>query len=287
MLFRGEEYMKPKIKEEQFEEIANLYLQGYSIRKLEEKYGVSNSAISRVLRVLDIKARDNSHKGRKYTIDENYFDEINTPNKAYILGLLYADGCNHRKTNHVNLELQDRDVNILLKIKEELKTNRPLYYNELHKRNQNWRNTYRLTISNKHMSEVLEEKGMPSNKSLKLEFPTFLDIELYSHFIRGYFDGDGCILWEYGKPHCANIASTLSFCKGLQEILNERKINSVIRNTQNKDTSTRVLYLTSKDNIYAFLDYIYKDAELYIERKYDKYLIAKNEMKQLNRSLLA
>ena len=91
--------MKPKIKEEQFEEIANLYLQGYSIRKLEEKYGVSNSAISRVLRVLDIKARDNSHKGRKYTIDENYFDEINTPNRAYILGLLYADGCNHRKSS--------------------------------------------------------------------------------------------------------------------------------------------------------------------------------------------
>ena len=55
-----------------------------------------------------------------------------------------------------------------------------------------------MQISNSTISKDLENLGMVANKSLILAFPTFISKELMPHFIRGYFDGDGCV-WE-GKP---------------------------------------------------------------------------------------
>jgi len=53
-----------------------------------------------------------SQAQRKYSLNENYFDEIDTSNKAYILGFLYADGYNNRINNTVVLSLfkQDREI---------------------------------------------------------------------------------------------------------------------------------------------------------------------------------
>lgn len=277
--------MRLKIEKEDYNTVVSLYQSGLSLEKIGKVYGVNKSSIKTVLNKMNIKTRDNSHKGRKYTINENYFDNIDTPNKAYILGLLYSDGCNYRKANHVKLELQESDKEILEKIKREMNINNPLKLNELSKKNTNWQNTYRLSIVNKHVSETLESLGVIPNKSLKIVFPKWLPDELLPHFLRGYVDGDGHIQC-YVSRH-VSLVGTENFCLTVKEKLKNIGIKSTISNTQNKETSTRILYICGIANITNFLDYIYDSAELYIDRKYNAYKAFLKETNNTNNSLSA
>ena len=56
---------------------------------------------------------------RTYTLDEKYFDKIDSQNKAYILGFIYADGSINKGC--LNITLSNKDVEILEFIKDELK----------------------------------------------------------------------------------------------------------------------------------------------------------------------
>lgn len=159
---------KALIPFEEYERIIKLYESGLSQAKIGCIYNVGHYIIGKILKKCNVKIRDDSHKGRKYTIDENYFDVIDTPNKAYILGLLYADGCNYPPQHRVKLELQEKDKDILEQINQEITSNKPLFFNPLNSKNNNWQNTYRLDITNKHISDQLESLGIVQNKSLVL-----------------------------------------------------------------------------------------------------------------------
>lgn len=259
---------KAAIPYEEYGNIIELYNSGLSQFKIGNMYNVDHSVIGRVLSKNNVLIRDHSHKGRKYTINEYYFDEINTPNKAYILGLLYADGCNYLPQHRVKIELQEKDKDILDKINNEIGSNKPLVLNKLSDKNKNWQNTYRLDITNKHISETLNASGMVQRKSLVLLFPDWLDSSLYPHFIRGYFDGDGCL-----QKYFLTIASTKEFCEKLSNICEDvLQIQTTISNlSYNPQSNTKILYITGINKMQVFLDYIYKDAELYIKRKYDAY----------------
>lgn len=134
-------------------------------------------------------------KSKNY--NENYFDIIDTSQKAYFLGLMYADGyISHstRKNGSVyyimSISLQVQDKSVLEKLRNEM--NRP---NELIlvKTNGKRNPQYRFTVSGEKIHHDLEKHGCIERKSLNLQFPTTVPEELMSHFIRGYFDGDGCI----------------------------------------------------------------------------------------------
>lgn len=260
-----------KISKTEYNNIVALYNSGLSAQKIGDMYAVYASTIRKILNKCNVQMRDDSHKYRKYTLNENYFDVIDDQNKAYILGLLYADGCNYTKTNMIKLELQERDRDILEKINSKLNSNRVLEYIDLHSKNENWQSTYRLTIVNKHMSQTLNDIGMVPRKSLILEFPTCLEKDLYSHFIRGYIDGDGCIY--NGKQKFITCATTKQFCESIINILQEElNIHTYYRDIPGEqDSPTKLLYIGGISKIKTFLDYIYEDAELYIQRKYDTY----------------
>ena len=275
---------KPLIPTSEYENIISLYKFGLSQAKVGKLYNVQGYIIGNILRKCGIQGRDHSHKSRKYTINEYYFDDINTPNKAYILGLLFSDGCNYPPQHRVKLELQERDKSILDKINIEIGSNKPLAFNNLNSKNINWQNTYRLDITNKHISDKLVDLGMLQNKSLILEFPKWLDVSLYAPFLRGICDGDGHIEWN--KTKFISIASTNQFCEYVKMFCKEYlDINCSIYNTANKNSNTKILYIFGKDRIKCFLDFIYKDADLYIERKHDIYQKICMEM-SINNSLL-
>lgn len=259
---------KSQFSDEEIYYMYDLYKSGMTQKEISKIYQVDETEIYFLFKKFNFSMRDQSHAKRNYKINENYFDVIDTQNKAYILGFLYADGCNHRKQNKISIGLQEEDKHILEAFRRELDTDVPLKFVDYHNKNINWKNIYRLTISNQHISEQLEKLGMVNSKSLILKFPEWLDKELVSHFIRGYFDGDGHVS---SKQYCVNIVSTESFCLYLQNILNEQDIYSRIRNTYNKETSTRTLWITRKIDVKKFLDYIYKDAEMYLIRKHNIY----------------
>ena len=134
-----------------------------------------------------------------YTENENFFKKLDTPEKAYILGFFYADGCNHDKSkiddgyNHQNcisFTQLEQDLDILEQIRHALTCNRP--FKEVIQKT-NSKKKYSLDIISDQMSADLSRLGAIPAKSLVLTFPKFIPDSLMPHFIRGYFDGDGCI----------------------------------------------------------------------------------------------
>lgn len=253
-----------------YAQIVDLYNSGMSQAELESKYGVSHGVIRRILIKCGVALRDHSHKKRLYDIDESYFDSIDTPNKAYVLGLLYADGCNHVETNLIKLGLQERDAYILRDIKEDMRSTHPIKAAMLSDKNPNHQNFYELYIVNKHMSEVLSSLGVVKAKSLKLTFPEFIDEDLMWHFIRGYCDGDGSIT-DTNRTYIS-MCSTEQFCKYIKDICDAMFIRSGIRKVKSKSGESWVFYICNYDGAMKFMDCMYNNATMYLRRKHDVYL---------------
>lgn len=129
---------------------------------------------------------------RKYQVNQEYFKNLDSGEKAYVLGFLYADG--NVCENYVSFGQVIINKDIVEKINRALESNCPIRESQPKKGNLFYEVSFRSAI----MCEDLEKLGIVPNKSLILEFPTFIPDELMPHFIRGYFDGDGCI-WD-GKP---------------------------------------------------------------------------------------
>ena len=79
--------------------------------------------------------------------------------QLYILGLLYADGCNYPPQRRVKIELQEQDKYILDCINKEINSNKPLSFIPLHDKNPNWQNTYRLDIVNKKLYDSISDSS--------------------------------------------------------------------------------------------------------------------------------
>ena len=260
-----------KVPKEDYDKVVDMYKNGMSTVKIGEQYNCSYQAICSVLNKCGI-ARD-WNSARKYSLNEHYFDTIDTPNKAYILGILYADGYNNTKAHTVSLQLQEEDKGILDDIKDELKYDAPLYYLPLHTDNNNLKNIYRLTIRSVYISQKLENLGVLNRKSLTLTFPSFLSPDLYSHFIRGYLDGDGNI-YCYDKKHdwLVSLVSTNLFCRSIQDIVTSiLNINSYVKLDGRRNGITSLFRIGGNHQVMKFLNWVYKDADLKLTRKYNKY----------------
>ena len=249
----------------------------YTAVDLAKQYPVSSTAISALLRRHGYKSQSQSELQRKYNIDETFFDVIDTEEKAYFLGFLYADGYNNTDRNSVALSLKEDDKEILEKLNNLLQPNKPLQYVKIKTTNSS--NQYRLVIANNHISQKLVELGCDKAKTYSLIFPSEKQVPKYlvRHFVRGYFDGDGWV----GKK-AIDVVSTLNFCNSLAEILNqELNVNSYIRaRFPERKNNIRQLEINHKQ-ARTFLKWIYNDSAIYLQRKYDKYIKQINYEKSL------
>lgn len=262
---------RKKIPESNYDKIVDMYLNGYSSVQIGKLYGMSHKPVLSILEKMGVSRNWNSL--RKYELDEHYFDEIDTPNKAYILGLLYADGYNNTSLNVIRLKLQKEDKQILEYISKELGYTAPLTFDERSKENEKWKDIYSLTIRSAHMSETLDKIGMHQAKSLILTFPEWLDSTLYSHFLRGYIDGDGSI-YCYDKKMNWNVSivGTCDFCNSVKSIIeNTLDIHAHVKLDGRHNDITCDIRLGGNKQVFKFLNWIYKDADLKMERKYKKY----------------
>lgn len=226
---------------------------------------------------------------KQYVVDEFFFDEINTEEKAYILGFLYADGCNFTsKTGQKSFQFTqlEQDLDILEQIKEKLKTNYP-YHIEVQKTN--GKKKYVLKIFSNRLCDNLSRLGVTPKKSLTLTFPKIKE-DLIPHFIRGYFDGDGCI-WM-GKPKLVtsfdkklnkeytkfnlNTKFTFSGCSTFITKLQEYLIDNIgLRKTKlNKSHGIEgfcVMEYSGRGNIKKLYDLMYNNATIFGARKKQKF----------------
>lgn len=198
------------------------------------------------------------------------FEKIDTEEKAYWLGFLYADGSVGSKEAKVELGLAEQDLHQIEKFRDFIGIQNKISYRENTK-------SYRFSFRSETCKEDLAKQGCLPKKSLILQFPTEKQVpnEFLKDFIRGYFDGDG---WFTNTQACfqAGIVSTEDFIKGfLKRIENQipdLKCNNTIHQNHKGNDITKKYYFNSFHDVYIFLNWIYKDAKIYLDRKYEHYI---------------
>jgi hypothetical protein len=273
-----EVYNKIIFSQEQLIDIKYSYLNGESSVKIGKKYGCSHKIILKALHKMEVEV-DQKRFVRKYKLNEHYFDIIDTPNKAYILGFLHSDGCNNLDKATISISLQEDDKDILEKMRLEIGSEKPLEfidYSNKHDFGYTYKNQYRLLMFSTHMCNQLNDKGIIPNKSLTIGFPTWLDKDLISHYVRGVFDGDGSISNYYINENNTHINITITatedFCNELKDTCkNTLNINASIYDASCHNGVTKVFTLSGRNVVKTFLDWIYKDANLFLQRKYKCY----------------
>jgi len=243
-----------------------------TLPNIAKKHAISVATIYDVLRKngLSVKRQDN----RKNVFNYNYFDEINSSDKAYFLGFLYADGNNYPETYTIQLKLKEDDINILKTFINYIANSeyplKGVNRKEGHKQ-------CNLILSNKHTSNKLIEKGLIKNKTFFIEFPTEEQVpkHLIHHFIRGYFDGDGCIQSYLSKKsknpdYSFIISGSYQFLDKCQDILIEQ-----LQLRKTKLTKVKSIYnmcYGGNNQVIAIYNWLYKDCDdLYLTRKKEKF----------------
>lgn len=248
----------------------------YNFTELANLLSVSKRSISRVLNERNI----NTKRKNRYTLNEGYFKYIDSEEKAYILGLIYADGfVGDDKFN--NIVITSIDLDILEKIKKEFK-----FTGEIRKGNKgNFKNSkegYVLNFSSQEMSNDLRNLGLYPNKSLTMESLPKLDEKLLRHFIRGYFDGDGSVILSHNTSyHIVDGKNkryeypTFSFdLLGTEKFLLEVKEVMQLKHHKLLNTKTegiKRLVCRSKKEAKDIFKYLYLDSSIYMNRKYEKW----------------
>lgn len=196
------------------------------------------------------------------------FENIDCEEKAYWLGFLYADGSVGSKEDKIELGLAEKDLHHIEKFRDFMKITNKICYRESTK-------SYRISFRSQKCKEDLIRQGCIPKKSLILKFPTEQQVpsNLIKHFIRGYFDGDG---WFTNTDSCfqAGIISTEDFIQDFIQILLKNNIipkNNCSIFDNHIGGNNKKYCLNSYKDVYHFLDWIYKDATIYLDRKYEHY----------------
>lgn len=211
-----------------------------------------------------------------YNLDVDYFKNIDTEDKAYWLGFLYADGCVTQDKKSLHINLAPVDIEHLKKFIKCIQSNHVVKYRD--------NNRYvSLIICNKQFINNLVDKGCVPAKSLILRFPSkdIVPDYLIRHFIRGYFDGDGCYSAIMRK--CANKPNPifmgeikfLGTYDMMEHISQELPCDNV---DVSKDGAIYKIRYHKKELLKAILSYMYDDSVIYLDRKYQKYLDNKDNL---------
>jgi len=251
------------------EEIVKLYQSGLSAAKIGKKFNTSNTPIYRILKEEGVQLRSFSEMNRKYKVNETYFDVINSHEKAYILGLIYADGCNKVYKNTIDISLHKKDVDILKKIKNIIQPDKPLGFSK--KMNQ-----YSFRIENKHISKQLELKGVIQAKSLKITFPTkkIVPKKFVHSFVLGYFDGDGSLSISKQKYNrgSINITGTENFVDHIIRLSENIKCNWYkYQRFPERNNNNYTIQMCGSVQSIRFLKWMYKDSPIFMQRKHDTF----------------
>lgn len=204
---------------------------------------------------------------RDYWIDETAFDEIDTEWKAYMLGLIMADGNVRKDWRAMTIALTKADAHLLEPLEQRL-FGEGGHLSELPGGTVAGKNgkvyqakpSVRLVACSRRLCEGLGKWGCGPAKSLTLQWPTELPQGSYGAFIRGYFDGDGTISIPGNR---VSIISSDAFCAGLARHLHEAwGITSRIK-VRGKVSQVEL----RKAELIKLGQIMYEGATLWLERK--------------------
>lgn len=249
-------------------EICSYFLEGHTYTECSLHFNICQQSVLNHLHKNNIKL---SYKTSDFSLDKTYFTKIDSEYKAYFLGFLVADGSISKETNRVSFMINSEDSYILQKLKEDIKSsNMVRNYKIFDKRTQKTNNSSVFQFSSKQIKNDLFNLGVSSFKTQTFNFPN-IDKEYFSHFLRGLMDGDGYI----SDHSVVSLISTKEFLQIINKYLfkNTGKISIVA-----EYLNVYRLIIRKSRTTMDFLDYLYKDASIYLDRKYKKYLESKKNI---------
>lgn len=263
------------LPKEDIKKVINDYKNGKSMRQIEKDYQITRQSVATYLEDIGVKTTKGNHY-RKYTHQYDFFKNIDNEVKAYWLGFMFADGyiVDYSKRygeDHFGMTLHGKDVNMLERFKQDIKATNPII--DVSREN---RYLKRLVMVSQETVDDLISHGCFKQKSLILEPPKDIPENLIHHFIRGFFDGDGSIFYNKSafEAHetwltpsfSINITSTKAMVEWLIEILG-------FGNIHKEERREKTWYYCQSGNykVKSFCDFIYKDATVYMPRKYELY----------------
>ena len=223
--------------------------------------------------------------------NRRYFKDINTPEKAYWLGFIFADGWIHKSHDRngstsyelgIELSVTDREHLVKFanaigmdsnKIKERVRKGSWIKPSQDEDLAGNFSGSHESSVLRAYSKDMycdLIENNVIENKTNSDIFPNVED-SLYRDFLRGYFDGDGSIYLEgsRGNGQCHITCASENILNNVKERLMDFKINT--GNIYKEYNTKYRLYVNKKEDVKNFLDFLYKDADIYLDRKYQAY----------------
>ena len=262
-----------KVSQEIQNQIIIDYLSGKSMRQIEKDYGVSRQTTAKFLEKNNIK-KDKGNHYRKYYHNFDYFENIDTEDKAYWLGFIFADGHitnndNRYGQDQFGISCAEKDKEILSKFLVSIEANNPILIYK--RKNNEGQPLCRVQLTSQKTVNDLIDKGCFKQKTLILKPPKKVPQTLIRHFIRGFFDGDGSITKTYNKKqdriiYGINFTSTIEICEWLQQIFN---FGSVILEKRRKNTY--YFSFGGNNQIKYFYHFLYDNATIYLDRKYNRF----------------
>lgn len=256
------------LNENDIDDICQRYNNGETAKSILHDYQnviKCENSIIKIAKNAGVKIRS----AKRYTkVDETYFDVIDTENKAYILGLLLADGfvlegkgLRANRTPSWGIGLKKEDVYILEFIRQNVGAATKKFL--VRKKD----GFSQLIISSRHMVETLSQYSIVPQKTYKVCYPfKSKEFPCNAHVIRGFFDGNGSVTktgrcFFYGNEEILNT---------IRNILVDEARMSYRRIGYNKANHIWYFSFSSKDDLAKFKNYIYSSATIYMMRKFER-----------------
>ena len=255
-------------------DIVNGYIGGKSILALSHQYRTNTHVIRKILEENGIE-RISQAKRLNPSLKENYFAEVDNPNKAYWLGFILTDGTVNYINDNLQISLVKGDEYILHLFEQDLGIeNHVKTFGE---------NYSRFAVGSKTMVHDLAQYGVVPNKTHSLIFPKNIPEEFEIHLLRGMFDGDGGFTLgtttrfykhrnkTYTKPYQElSFTGTYEMCEGFQNTL--LKYLNITPKTITHNHSVYRVRWNKKEEILQILNLLYQDCDNhYLKRKYELY----------------
>ena len=228
----------------------------------------STSSIQSRIRYLPIQRKVKKHK-----VNSDFF-KIWSPEMAYVLGFVGADGnvCHSGRAHSLHIACDDKDI--IEKIKITLSYEGPIYQ----KTRNNGKISYSLRICDQIIFTDLQKLGITERKSLTFS-PPKIPKKLIRHFIRGYFDGDGSV-WLRNTPYASKLVVDFYTASQPMSEFIYLKMKKILKNSYNGKVRIAVAHQKTpyyrihlgQKSAFKLFAYMYNDVNLYLERKYKKFI---------------
>lgn len=256
---------KRKYDESQALEMVQMYLAGNTTEEIAEVFGLTDHTVAKALRRYNVEIRKSAR--RSAVKNHDYFETIDTPEKAYFLGWMITDGSvvihktRPERSPTIGIELQGGDKYII----EMFATALGAGIDKV--RTFEKRNHAQFRFASQKMADDLSKYGVVPNKTYSAYIPQNIKEDLVPHMCRGIFDGNGTFVYSNNYPRFA-MYGTYELCDGYGDIL---KNNLDISKTKISKSTYWHTWWNGFNNSIKFYNYIYKDCgELFLKRKKEK-----------------